>query len=372
MHVLLIANELSYFQAHRRDLMDDLLSRGVRVSVATGGSIPGAVPDRPVDWPEGVGFHPFRIDRHRLNVPLDIGILRHIRRLCRRIRPDVVHAITIKPVLFTALALSAFAPAPPPALVLTLPGLGKVFEPTRSMTKRLRRWLVTRALRLAARRTGAVMTTENPQDRDRLVTLGIVPEARARAIAGTGLDFDLFNAQGRMSNAGAVRILMASRLIETKGVGLYLETARRLGADRTAVQFDLAGPIDPSDKDAIDANAVHSATAQGHVSYLGSIAPQDMARTLRQYDIVCLPTLLQEGFPRALLEAVACGCVPVASDQAAIRQLVKDGETGLLLDPVTVEMLENALQKPHPRWGIESALESQRHGPSAYPAGRAH
>ncbi len=345
MHVVLVVNELSYFQAHRRILMEDLVEQGVRVSVAVGASTPHALPEKPYNWSENVGFHPFRIDRHRLNIPLDIRFIRHIRSLCRSLSPDVVHAITIKPVLFSALALALFPNRPKPALVLTLPGLGKIFEPARNLPKRVRQGIVTAALRFAVGRTRAVMTTENPQDRDRLVALGIVPRNRAIAVAGAGLDLQVFNRSGRIESSGPLRVLMASRLIKTKGVGIYLEAAKRLTDRGVPMRFDLAGPIDPTDVDVIDETALRAACAEGHITYLGALLPDDMASTLKTYDIVCLPTLLREGFPRALLEAVACGCVPVASDQPAIRQLVIDGETGLLLDPVNADTLEKALQR---------------------------
>ena len=345
MHVLLVVNELSYFQAHRRTLMEDLLAQGVRVSLAVGASTRDALPQKPDDWPGGVGFYPFRIDRHRLNIRLDVLFTRHIRRVCRDISPDIVHAITIKPVLFSALALSAFPKRSKPGLVLTLPGLGKIFEPAAGFARSARQHLVTAALRFAVNRTSAVMTTENPQDRDRLVSLGIVPMERAIAIAGAGLDLDVYTSQGRRQTTGPLRVLMASRLIKTKGVAIYLEAARRMVESGVSMRFDLAGPIDPTDADVIDENDLRIAGRQGHITYLGVVAPNDMAGTLRDYDIVCLPTLLREGFPRALLEAVACGCIPVASDQPAIRQLVLDGETGLLLDPVDADTLEAALRR---------------------------
>ncbi len=345
MHVLLVVNELSYFQAHRRILMEDLVERGVRVSVAVGASTPDVLPVKPANWPASIGFHPYRIDRHRLNIPLDVQIIRHIRRVCGDIAPDVVHAITIKPVLFCALALAFWSSAARPAVVLTLPGLGKIFEPAQGASKRIRQELVTRALKIAAARTRAVVTTENPQDRDRLVTLGIVLQKRAIAVAGAGLDLEVFHGKKRPKTTGPLRVLMASRLIETKGVGIYLEAAKRLSQADIPMQFALAGPIDRTDADVIDERVLETARAEGTMTYLGSVDPDDMAKTLRAYDIVCLPTLLREGFPRALLEAVACGCIPVASDQPAIRQLVVDGETGLLLDPVDADALETAFRR---------------------------
>jgi glycosyltransferase involved in cell wall biosynthesis len=50
-----------------------------------------------------------------------------------------------------------------------------------------------------------------------------------------------------------------------------------------------------------------------------------------------------DGTPNTLLEAMACGCLPVAGDLASIREWVTDGENGLLVDPADEEALAAAV-----------------------------
>jgi glycosyltransferase involved in cell wall biosynthesis len=50
-----------------------------------------------------------------------------------------------------------------------------------------------------------------------------------------------------------------------------------------------------------------------------------------------------ESFPNALLEAMACGCCPVASRVGGTSELVRHGETGLLFDPGETDQLTEAL-----------------------------
>ena len=64
-----------------------------------------------------------------------------------------------------------------------------------------------------------------------------------------------------------------------------------------------------------------------------------MPALLQSVDVVCLPTQLSEGFPRILIEAEACGCALIGSDQPSIRQIVMEGETGWLLNSNKVEEL---------------------------------
>jgi glycosyltransferase involved in cell wall biosynthesis len=59
---------------------------------------------------------------------------------------------------------------------------------------------------------------------------------------------------------------------------------------------------------------------------------KDAARILSSFDIFVLPSLW-EGLPYALIEAGACGKAVVASDIEGIKEIIKDGETGVLFDP---------------------------------------
>lgn len=344
MHVLLIANELAYFRAHREGLMFSLLRMGARVTVACGGSSAQEKPVRPDHWPQEVEFIALALERHRLSPFVDASLLRQFLNLVRRLKPDVVHAITIKPAVIMAVAARMLG-REKPALVLTLPGLGKVFEASSKVSSLVRRAIVARILRRAIVGENACITVENPGDCERLSRLAQLPVERVIAIAGTGLNRSVFHPREREDRpAGSpLRVLMASRLIGEKGVDTYIEAARRCGAAGEPLSFALAGAFDPSNADALTAADMSALAKEGVVDWLGTVAMADMPDLLRRSDIVCLPTRLQEGFPRALLEAAACGCAMVASDQPAVRQIVYEGETGLLLDPPDAENLVAAL-----------------------------
>lgn len=69
---------------------------------------------------------------------------------------------------------------------------------------------------------------------------------------------------------------------------------------------------------------------------------KDVPHWLRQMDIYVLPSR-SEGFPNAVLEAMACGVVPLASRVGGIPEMVEDGESGLLFPSGNVEELAAAL-----------------------------
>ena len=69
-----------------------------------------------------------------------------------------------------------------------------------------------------------------------------------------------------------------------------------------------------------------------------------MPEVYHQAHVVCLPSY-REGLPKVLLEAAACGRPIVATDVPGCREVVIDGENGLLVPVKDVDALADALKK---------------------------
>ncbi|MDH5507286.1 MAG: glycosyltransferase family 4 protein [Anaerolineae bacterium] len=76
---------------------------------------------------------------------------------------------------------------------------------------------------------------------------------------------------------------------------------------------------------------------------------EQMAALFRQAQVAVSPSE-HDGTPNSLLEAMACGCFPVAGDIDSLREWVTPGENGLLVDPGDVEALAAAIVR-----GLEDA-----------------
>ena len=68
------------------------------------------------------------------------------------------------------------------------------------------------------------------------------------------------------------------------------------------------------------------------VRLLPMLSPIEMAATFQRAEVTVSPTE-HDGTPNTLLEAMACGCFPVAGDLESIREWIDDGVNGLLVDP---------------------------------------
>jgi glycosyltransferase involved in cell wall biosynthesis len=80
----------------------------------------------------------------------------------------------------------------------------------------------------------------------------------------------------------------------------------------------------------------------GHVELLPTQSRPQMAELFRRARVAVSPSL-HDGTPNTLLEAMACGCLPVAFDGASLREWIVPGVNGLLVQPDDPEALAQAI-----------------------------
>jgi glycosyltransferase involved in cell wall biosynthesis len=78
------------------------------------------------------------------------------------------------------------------------------------------------------------------------------------------------------------------------------------------------------------------------VRLLPLVSRDQMAEFFRTAQVTVSPSL-HDGTPNTLLEAMACGCFPVAGDIESVREWITDGVNGLLCDPKSAESLAQAI-----------------------------
>lgn len=81
---------------------------------------------------------------------------------------------------------------------------------------------------------------------------------------------------------------------------------------------------------------------EAHVRLWPGLSPQQMADLFRRADAAVSPSE-HDGTPNTLLEAMACGCFPVAGDLESVREWIDPGVNGLLVDPSDPAALARAV-----------------------------
>jgi glycosyltransferase involved in cell wall biosynthesis len=284
----------------------------------------------------GLPFHRLPLTRTPVAPLRDLRTVTALVRLYRKLKPDVVHHVTLKPVVYGSIAARI---AGVRGVVNAFAGLGHAFGGS-SVTARLRRWTVERLIGWSLRLPRQRIVFENRDDLELLTRAAALESEDALVIAGIGVDTHEY--VGVPEKPGPVQVLLAGRMLREKGVEYFVEAARRLRRRGVAARFVLAGVPDPFNAGTVTEQELRGWSAEGVVEWLGF--QRDMPRLLRESHIVCLPTYYREGVPRILLEGAASARALIATDMPGCRDIVRNGVNGLLVPPHDVDALERALE----------------------------
>ncbi len=271
------------------------------------------------------GVHPFEILREI------VGLF----RLYRRLRPDVVHLITLKPVLLGGFVCRLLGHD---ATVFAIPGRGSVFS-SKGLLASLRRRLVLWAYRFCYRPGRSKVIVQNIEDRDYFINNGIFESRDVRLIRGAGVDLASFWCTDEPRVEATV--VLASRMLREKGIEDFVKAAHILKAKGLSCRLLLVGEPDNGNPHSHTEDELKAWVAQGAVEWLG--LRSDMQRIFAESNIVCLPTYYGEGVPKVLIEAAASCRAIVTTDIPGCRDIVRHGVNGLLVPPRNPEALADAL-----------------------------
>ena len=186
------------------------------------------------------------------------------------------------------------------------------------------------------------LVTMNRTDRDVLMRWKLNTPDHTHVIGGTGLDLARYPVLP-FPKGGPVTIAITTRMIEDKGLAGLVEAFRKVRARFPDTELLLVGKQDGRNPTAIPEEQLRAWDREPGIRWLGHVdrvADQVWARA----HIAVLPSR-REGLPVSLLEAAACGRPMVATDVPGCREVVMDGETGLLVPLGDVQALADALEK---------------------------
>ena len=316
--LLFLLADAPFFVSHRLPIALAAKAAGYEVHVA----VPFAA--EPVRRMRECGLvhHDIPLRRGARSVSGELRLIASFARLLRRLRPAVVHAVSLKPVIYGGLAARLLGV---PAAVIAVTGLGTVFL-RQGAGAALTRALVKRMYRFALGHPNCRAVFQNPDDRDLFLDGGLVAQETVVMIRGCGVDTRAF--APTPESVGAVAVVFPARILGDKGAHEFVAAARRLRDDGVAARFVMVGRTDPDNPTDVGEATIRRWEAEGAVEWWGF--RDDMTAVLAQAHIVCMPSY-REGLPRVLIEAAACSRPIVTTDVPGCREIVRDAENGLLV-----------------------------------------
>jgi glycosyltransferase involved in cell wall biosynthesis len=239
-----------------------------------------------------------------------------LRRSFARLQADVVLAYTIKPVIWSGLALKGGKNTRFFALIT---GLGFAFQ-GQSMGRKVMTALVTRLYRAALSRAQSVVF-QNPDNREVFVHRKIVDSDRCRLVPGSGVNTERFAPEPIPSSSPV--FLSIGRLLGEKGFREFAQAARIVKQEHPQARFQILGPEDPS-SDGISLSEIKEWEEQGLVEYLG--VTDDVRPYLSACHVYVLASYYGEGLPRTIIEAMAIGRPIITTDNVGCRETIGFGD----------------------------------------------
>lgn len=136
------------------------------------------------------------------------------------------------------------------------------------------------------------------------------------------------------------RLVIAARQERAKGTGVIIAALPAIARRHPGVRLDVLG----------DGGALAEFRAQARalgvedaVRFHGRVDHDEVLATLREADLFCFPTSASEGFPKAVLEALACGLPVVTTPVSVLGSLVGGSGAGAVIDDATPDAVADAV-----------------------------
>jgi len=263
-----------------------------------------------------------------------------LKRRFRELAPEVVHTHSSKA---GVLGRAAARAAGVPVVVHTIHGL-----PFHRYQSALLGLAYARAERWAARRCDQLVSVAEAMT-DQAVAAGVAPREQFVTIY-SGMEVEPFlrarerrqEVRARLGYApGDFVVAKLARLFELKGHQYLLEAARRASVAHPELRLLLVG--DGVLRGRLQAQARAAGLAE-QVTFAGLVPAAEVPGYLAAADLL-VHASLREGLPRAVPQALLAGTPVAAFDLDGTREIVRDGETGLLVAPRDAQGLAGAIRR---------------------------
>lgn len=332
MKLLIIVNVDWFLYSHRLPIILEANKKGYEVHIATKIT---DISKKNSLLNKGIYIHELSFDRSGKNLKKFITVFFEIILLLYKIKPNVLHLVTIQPIIFGGIAARIVGIN---KIVYAISGLGHTFL-LKNSTSSIRRFFMLKVYRFAMATKNRIVIFQNPSDLDLLSKKCLLSSREVVLIPGSGVDLNKFKYSELPKSTPT--ILMASRLLKSKGVYEFVNAARILKNEGLDIKFQLVGKPDKSNPLAIKRNEINQWIEDGLIEYLGF--QNKMNEIIPKSHIVVLPSYYPEGLPKIICEAAACGRAVITTNQPGCKDAIVEGETGILIETRQSKQLAMAI-----------------------------
>lgn len=285
----------------------------------------------------GFFYHGIYLTRSGKNPFKELKSLFSIYRLLKKVRPTIVHLVTIKPILYGGF-LTRFVKVP--AVVAAISGLGYVFTSSKFSAK-IMRYFVIALYRISLHHNNLAIIFQNKHDQKILLNMKAVERRKTFLIPGSGVNLKEYHYVSEPALKQKT-VVMAARLLQDKGVFEFVEAANLLKKRGINSSFILAGDRDPGNPGTVSVKQIKQWKSEPAIKLVGF--QKNIAGFFAKSNLVVLPSY-REGLPKVLAEAAACGRAVITTDTPGCRDAIVPNKTGLLVPLRDSGALADAIEK---------------------------
>ena len=333
MKLIIIVNELWFFLSHRLPVALAARNAGYEVHIA---SRSGTMDELEQLKQEQLQFHPINFHRSSTGLWQEFKTLLELNKLYKEIQPDIVHHVTIKPVLYGTLVARWVGGI---QILSAISGLGYLFI-AQGWKSSIRQKILLWGYRAILHSKKVWILFQNPDDQALFAQHKIIHPQHISIIKGSGVDLQQFAFSAIPK--GKIKIILVARMLWDKGVGEFVKAATVLKQQGVDADFLLVGSVDLGNPKSISIEQLEQWSKSGVVKWLGERA--DIPQLVAKSHIAVLPSY-REGLPKSLIEAAAVGRPIVTTNVPGCREVVKEGENGFLVPARDAKKLAAAIKK---------------------------
>ena len=324
---LFILNTDKFLLSHRLEIANALIKNNHEVHL--GSELSDASRELKAS---GIKVHKIYINRSKTGVLNLIRTTFSIYRLINRIKPDIVHFISIKPVLLGCLALKFYKKNI--KIITSITGLGYIFV-AKGILANIKRLGTCFLYKIALSNNHINIIFQNKSDKDFIKNLCNLSPKQIFLIGGSGVDLNKFKPIDNKFENNIV--ILPARIVESKGILEFIKAAEIL---KGKAKFILCGNYDYEAKDFISESIIKKWVRNSVIEYIGY--KKDIEKLFQIASIIVLPSY-REGFPKVLCEAAACGIPVITTNVPGCRDAILNNVTGLLVPSKSVKELSQKI-----------------------------
>jgi N,N'-diacetylbacillosaminyl-diphospho-undecaprenol alpha-1,3-N-acetylgalactosaminyltransferase len=298
---------------------------------------------------QAIGAKHIVIHLNRFISPLtDLLYLFRLYFTLRQLKPDIVYAMTTKPVYFgTVIAKLTSCPN----VYSIFGGIGFCNTSGGGFISRSIKLLGQIILRIGTKFTDGFIF-QNDEDLDIFIKKNIVTKEKSIVVNGSGVNLYEFSSdfipqkdvenirkEFGVSDYG-ILVVMISRITKNKGILEFIESSQMFSDMIGQIRFIHVGSRENGSLENVTEEQLKETSLFKQVGFR-----TDIREIIAASDIVVLPSYHREGVPNTLLEGLAMKKPIVTTDNVGCREVVEDGVNGFLVPIQNANALAIAIRK---------------------------